>query len=368
MTSKAFEHLFGGPRRQPESEITQREMDLAASIQVVTEEVLHRLATRLHKETGETNLCLAGGVALNCVANGKLLREGPFKQIFIQPASGDAGCSMGAAYVEHFRNFPDAAKFTSPNDPTQDALRGSYLGNAYETDEICIQLSKLGAKFDILSDDELIVRAAESLSNDKVVGWFQGRMEFGPRALGGRSILGNPRSREMQRMMNLKIKNRESFRPFAPAVLAEHARDVFDLAVASPYMLIVAPLREELRLAPEAQPQRAKGLDRVNEARADIPAVIHVDYSARVQTVDGQNNPRFRQLIEAFYKKTGCPIVINTSFNVRGEPIVESPQDAFTCFMRTEMDCLAIGSLFLEKSSQDPFMEDIDWRKQYELD
>ncbi|MEP2781311.1 MAG: carbamoyltransferase [Pseudoruegeria sp.] len=367
MTSPAFDKLFGGPRRKPETEITQREMDLAASVQVVTEDVLFKLVERLQRETGERNLCLAGGVALNCVANGNLLQKGPFSNLFIQPASGDSGCSLGAAYVEHFRTNPDAKKFASPEDLSMDAMQGSYLGNAYGTAEIRTQLEELGATFEVLGETELVARTTEALSSDKVVGWFQGRMEFGPRALGGRSILGNPRSRDMQRNMNLKIKNRESFRPFAPAILAEQADNWFELDAISPYMLIVANLRQDRRLI-TATNERRTGLDKVNEARAEIPAVVHVDYSARVQTVDGKQNPIFRKLIEAFYQETDCPILINTSFNVRGEPIVESPMDAFTCFMRTEMDCLVVGSLFLEKTKQAAWVEDSDWRKQYELD
>ncbi len=365
MTSSAFAQLFGGPRRQPESQITQREMDLAASVQVVTEEIMLLLAERIRAETGESRLCLAGGVALNCVANGKILRAGLFKDIFIQPASGDAGCSLGAAYVAYFRRHPDAERPHTALSPSRDDTQGSYLGNVYSDREICAALDALGANYQILPESELIARTSTALAHDKVVGWFQGRMEFGPRALGGRSILGNPQAHEMQRTMNLKIKNRESFRPFAPAILADQVQEWFELASPSPYMLIVAPVHPHHRLSSSS---KRHGLDRVNDVRSDIPAVIHIDYSARVQTVDGVYNPRFHSLLQDFFQRTGCPILINTSFNVRGEPIVESPRDAFTCFMRTEMDHLVIGSAFLSKSDQKEWSETEDWKQIYELD
>ncbi|GLQ49410.1 carbamoyltransferase [Dyella flava] len=367
MTSPAFDRLFGGPRREPEGPITQREMDLAASIQLVTEKVMSALVARIRRDTGERNLCLAGGVALNCVANGKLLKEAHFDHLFVQPASGDAGGSMGAAFVGHFAAHPEAEKF-SADDRSQDDLQGSYLGNEYSDAEICRHLDALGARYEVLNEVELVARTGRAIADDKVIGWFQGRMEFGPRALGARSILGNPCSHYMQRTMNLKIKYRESFRPFAPAILAEHAGDWFDLDTVSPYMLIVAGLRNDRRKALDARDAARVGLDKVNAVRADIPAVIHVDYSARIQTVDGHHNNRFRRLLEDFHARTGCPIVINTSFNVRGEPIVESPRDAFTCFMRTGMDCLVIGSAFLEKKAQAAWNEKIDWRVQFELD
>ena len=368
MTSPHFDKLFNGPRRLPEAEITQREMDLAASVQVVTEKVMQHLAKRLQRETGESNLCLAGGVALNCVANGKLLKEKIFQNIFIQPASGDSGGSMGAAYIAYFASHPEAPKYTAPPGTLEDNLNGSYLGNAYSNDEIRAQLDQFKAHYEILDEAALVANTSQALAQGKVVGWFQGRMEFGPRALGGRSILGNPRSRDMQRTMNLKIKNRESFRPFAPAMLAEHVQEWFDLDTISPYMLIVAQLREERKILQTSNEPPRRGLDKVNEVRAEIPAVIHVDYSARIQTVDGKHNPRFRKLIESFHQQTGCPILINPPFNVRGEPIVESPSDAFTCFMRTEMDFLVIGSFFLKKSDQEAWSEEIDWRAQFELD
>ncbi|MVA36775.1 carbamoyltransferase [Agrobacterium vitis] len=365
MTSAAFDGLFGGPRRQPESALTQREMDLAASVQVVTEEIMLLLAQCIARETGATNLCLAGGVALNCVANGKVLRAGIFENIFIQPASGDCGCSMGAAYVAYFRHHPDKIRSHTKLSPPQDDTQGSYLGNHYSDEDVCAQLDGLGAKYRLLSEEELVSLTSAALADDKVVGWFQGRMEFGPRALGGRSILGNPKAPEMQRTMNLKIKNRESFRPFAPAVLADHVQDWFELDTTSPYMLIVAPVQPHHRVSSQSQ---WSGLDRVNEVRASIPAVVHVDYSARIQTVDGAHNPRFHSLLQAFFQRTGCPMLINTSFNVRGEPIVESPRDAFTCFMRTEMDYLVIGSAFLSKNDQKDWSETENWTKIYELD
>ena len=349
MTSASFETLFDGPRRLPESSITQREMDLAASIQLVTEEVILKLAARLRAETGEINLCLAGGVALNCVANGKLVRSGLYDAIFVQPASGDAGCSLGAAYIGHYARRSSSLEPARSVDGRRDGMQGSYLGNAYSDDSIRVILDSLGACYESLDEGELIRRTSAVIAANKVVGWFQGRMEFGPRALGGRSILGNPMSKDMQRTMNLKIKNRESFRPFAPAILLEHTTKWFELPGASPYMLVVADLRPEKRL-PSLENQKIRtGLDRVNDVRAEIPAIIHVDYSARIQTVDGEHNALFRRLLEQYFVDTACPILINTSFNVRGEPIVESPKDAYTCFMRTEIDYLVIGSLFLEK-------------------
>jgi carbamoyltransferase len=364
MTSGAFDELFGGPPRAPESDLTQREMDLAASIQIVTEEIMLTMARHVHRETSMENLCLAGGVALNCVGNGRLLREGPFKRLWIQPASGDAGGALGVALTIHHKVLGNPRHHRSEGD----SMRGSYLGPAYSDDEIESFLRSAGAVYQRLPQDELLDRTARLLADEKVVGWLQGRMEFGPRSLGARSILGDPRSRKMQSVMNVKIKFRESFRPFAPSVLRERVGEWFDLNADSPYMLLVAPVRAERRIAMTAEEQRLFGIAKLNVPRSDIPAVTHVDYSARIQTVHRETNPLYHALIERFHALTGCPVLVNTSFNVRGEPIVCTPQDAYLCFMRTEMDHLVLGSFLLDKTAQPALRNDVDWRTQYQLD
>ena len=363
MTNSKFDKLFGGPPRQPETELSQREMDIAASIQVVTEEVILRLAKTIQEETGIENLCLAGGVALNCVANGKVLREGPFKNIWIQPAAGDAGGSLGAASViwHEFLENPRTVNGT-------DSMRGSYLGPKYSSVQIIDSLEKYGAKYIELEWQNLYAKLAEELSDEKVVGWFQGRMEFGPRALGGRSIIGDPRSAKMQSVMNLKIKYRESFRPFAPSVLSERVSDYFDLDKASPYMLIVASVNEDICIQMTGEQNQLFGIDMLNVKRSEIPAITHVDYSARVQTVHKETNPRYHSLITAFEEKTGCGVLVNTSFNVRGEPIVCTPEDAYRCFMRTEMDYLVIENFLFAKSEQPDWKQDDSWKTEFELD
>ena len=348
MINRKFEKLFGGPARKPESRITQREMDLAASIQKVTEEVMLRMVRFVHAETGMNDLCLAGGVALNCVGNGRILREGPFEHIWIQPAAGDAGGALGSAlFVWH--QLLGNARTVAP----QDAQMGSLLGPSYTDEEIRDWLDSVGAVYHVIDDETaLIDRVARMIEAQKVVGWFQGRMEFGPRALGCRSILGDARSSDMQSVMNLKIKFRESFRPFAPSVLRDHVHDYFDMRTAedSPYMLLVAPVREDKRLGDGAE--RLSGLDRVREERSIVPAITHVDYSARVQTVDAERHPRYCRLLERFRSRTGCPLVINTSFNIRGEPIVCSPEHAYRCFMATDMDVLVLEHQLLLKDEQ----------------
>jgi carbamoyltransferase len=365
MTGPAFDELFDGPPRKPEATLTQREMDIAASIQVVTEEVVLRMARHVHRETGMENLCLAGGVALNCVGNGRLLREGPFRRLWIQPAAGDAGGAVGVALAIHHKVLGNERRFHSEGD----AMRGSYLGPADSDETIEAFLRSVGAVYEKLpSEDALVERAAELLAAEKVVGWHQGRMEFGPRALGGRSILGDPRSTKMQSVMNLKIKYRESFRPFAPSVLREHVHEWFDLDVDSPYMLLVAPVKAEHRIAMTPEQEKLFGIEKLNVPRSAIPAVTHVDYSARIQTVHRETNPRYHALISRFFAMTGCPVVVNTSFNVRGEPIVCTPRDSWLCFMRTEMDALAIGNYVLLKEQQPALGDDVDWKRQFELD
>ncbi len=363
MTNRRFDALFGGPPRKPESPLTQREMDLAASIQVVTEEVVMRLARTAAADTRAEYLCLAGGVALNCVANGKLLRSGIFRDIWVQPASGDAGGALGAALAawHMHRGQPRPARET-------DAMRGGFLGPAFSDDEIARRLKPLGALYERLGEDELLTRVAKLLAQGAVVGWFQGRMEFGPRALGSRSILGDPRRPEMQSVMNLKIKFRESFRPFAPAVLADKASEYFDLDRPSPYMALVAPVKESQRVEIDPSSQGLSGIDRLKTLRSKIPAVTHVDYSARIQTVHRETNPRFHELISRFERETGCAVLVNTSFNVRGEPIVCTPEDAYRCFMRTGIDYLAIGNFLLAKSVQPEMPADESWRREFELD
>ena len=349
MTNERFDALFGGPPRSPESRLGQKEMDLAASVQAVTEEVVLKLASNVAKETGERNLCLAGGVALNCVANGKLLRTGAFDRIWIQPAAGDAGGALGAALGAYhmFKGGPRRLAGSG-----RDAMKGSYLGPVNDTAEICEQLTAAGAVYEILDDDAIVDRCARALASGMAIGWHQGRMEFGPRALGARSVLGDPRSPTMQKLLNLKVKFRESFRPFAPSVLREDVSEWFDLDDDSPYMLLVADVRPEHRIAMTLEQQALFGIDKLNVPRSTIPAVTHVDYSARIQTVHADTNPRYHALIARFRDLTGCPIVVNTSFNVRGEPIVCTPEDSFKCFMGTDIEVLAIGNAYLEKSRQ----------------
>lgn len=364
MTNEKFDALFEGPARTPENELTQKHMDLAASIQAVTEEVMLRMTRSLAKETGAKSLCLAGGVALNCVANGKILRDGAFKNIWVQPAAGDAGGALGAALSGYYQ-FNDQPRTTTGNG--QDAMQGSYLGPEYEQNDIEERLTGVGAKFTIASDDDVIEQTAEALANEKAIGWFQGRMEFGPRALGGRSILGDPRSPSMQKTLNLKVKYRESFRPFAPSVLAEDVSDWFELEGTSPYMLIVADVVKDKRRQMSEEENALFGIDKLNIVRSDIPAVTHVDYSARIQTVHAETNPKYHALISSFKEKTGCPVVVNTSFNVRGEPIVNTPEDAFRCLMGTEIDMLVVGNCIMRKEDQDPALK-LDYKEAFELD
>lgn len=364
MTNSKFDHLFGGPPRTPESTLTQREMDLARSIQEVTEEVMLQVGQTVHHETGMDYLCMAGGVALNCVGNGRLLREGPFKGIWIQPAAGDAGGAIGAA-LQTYHHMLGHSRICNPG---HDAMQGSYLGPACSNEDIEQYLRSVEAHFTRFSDNDFYDTVAKALAEGKIVGWFQGRMEFGPRALGGRSILGDPRNPEMQSAMNLKIKYRESFRPFAPAVLRERVADYFELNTDSPYMLIVAPVVEKRRIAQASTPKNLWGIDLLNQARSDIPAVTHLDYSARVQTVHEETNPRYYQLLKTFEEQTGCAVLVNTSFNVRGEPIVCSPEDAFRCFMRTEMDLLVLENCVLFKTDQKAWEEETDWKQEFALD
>ena len=364
MTSQRFHALFGNPPRDPESSLEPFHMDLAASIQVVTENIVLALARSIHEETGAKNLCLAGGVALNCVANGRLLREGPFDNIWIQPASGDAGSALGAALVTWHQHFhkPRPAK-------PIDAMQGTYLGPSFSNQEICSYLESQEIPFRSQNDEQLFNTVATLLDQEKVVGWFNGRMEFGPRSLGARSILGDPRSKAMQSVMNLKIKYRESFRPFAPAVLADHVHDQFELEQESPYMLVVAPVKKELCIPMTQEQDHLFGIEKLNVPRSSLPAVTHVDYSARVQTVHAETNPRFHGLLSAFHARTGCPTLVNTSFNVRGEPIVCTPEDAYRCFMRTEMDVLVLENQILLKEEQpNPSKSDPTWMQEFELD
>ena len=364
MTNARFDALFGGPPRKQESPLTQREMDLARSVQEVTEEAMLRMGRHVHAETGCDNLCLAGGVALNCVANGRLLREGPYKSIWIQPAAGDAGGALGAAlHAWHqYKGEPRTA------DGVKDSQSGSYLGPRYSSESIRAFLDKHGYPYTRLEEGALAETVAGHLAKENVIGWFQGRMEFGPRALGGRSILGDARSPKMQETMNLKIKFRESFRPFAPSVLAEDVAEYFEMDGESPYMLLVANVREELRKAMTPEEQALFGIEKLNVSRSTIPAVTHVDYSARIQTVHEDSNPRYYRLLRAFKAQTGCSVLINTSFNVRGEPIVGTPEDAYRCFMRTDMDYLVLEDCILEKAAQPALKGDSDWRKEFQLD
>jgi len=363
MTNNKFAKLFGGPARKSETEIGQKEMDLARSIQAVTEEVVLRLARSIHKEQGGDALCLAGGVALNCVSNGRLLREGPFKNIWIQPAAGDAGGALGAALVTWY-DYYGKARTISLNDDMQ----GSYLGPKSSTAEITSYLNSVNAKYETLNDDVLMSKLASILASENVVGWFQGRMEFGPRSLGGRSIIGDPRSTKMQSVMNLKIKYRESFRPFAPAVLAERVSEYFEHNTSSPYMLMVAPIVESRRVKMTEEQSKLFGIEKLKINRSDLPSITHVDYSARIQTVHKETNPRFYALISEFEKQTDCAVLVNTSFNVRGEPIVCTPEDAYRCFMRTEMDYLVLENVILDKREQPEWAKDESWRDEFELD
>ncbi len=363
MTNRRFDALFGGPPRKPEDRITQREMDLAASIQAVTEEVMLRLTRSLQRETGMSNLCLAGGVALNCVANGKVLRDRAFRKIWIQPAAGDAGGALGAALAAYHQHRQQPR----PNRGSRDGMRGSYLGPDFKQDEIERQLTNAGARFVTLDDKMAVETAAQALAAEQAVGWFQGHMEFGPRALGGRSILADPRSPTMQKTLNLKVKYRESFRPFAPSVLRDDLPQWFELDTDSPYMLLVAPVKHDRQKSMSDSERTLFGIDKLNVSRSDIPAVTHVDYSARIQTVHSDTNPRYHELIRRFKDLTGCPVLINTSFNVRGEPIVCTPADAFRCFMGSEIDLLVVGNSVLRKEEQDPALKH-DYKDDFELD
>jgi carbamoyltransferase len=364
MTNDKFDDLFDGPRRKPETPLTQREMDLARSVQEVVEEAMLRQARFIHKESGSQNLCLAGGVALNCVGNGRVLREGPFKNIFIQPAAGDAGGALGAALCVWYGYLNNTR---SANGKT-DSQKQSLLGPEYSEDAIVSEIAEFGAVYKRYTGPALFDEVAKLLSEDKVIGWFQGRMEFGPRALGNRSIIGDPRSKAMQSKMNLKIKYRESFRPFAPAVLREDVGEYFDIDCDSPYMLLVAPVLEKRRIDMSEDQKKLFGIAKLNIPRSDIPAVTHVDYSARIQTVSQDQHPQFYNLIKAFKNRTGCSVLVNTSFNVRGEPIVMTPRDAYACFMRTEMDCLVLNDFVLLKEEQPKWQEKEDWQNKFELD
>ncbi len=364
MTNNKFAKLFGGAARKPESKLTQREMDLARSVQEVTEEIMLRMARHVKKETGKNNLCLAGGVALNCVANGKILRENIFDNIWIQPAASDAGGALGAALFAWYQYLGNERK----SDEVNDVQRGSYLGPEFSDDEVKMFLDTNNLSYSKLEEDDVIEKTADLINNQKVIGWFQGRMEFGPRALGNRSIIGDARSSEMQKKMNLKIKFRESFRPFAPSVVEEKVSEYFDIHSNSPYMLLVADVQTNKRKQMTEEENKLFGIEKLNIKRSEIPAVTHVDYSARIQTVDGKYNERYYKLLKRFDKKYNCPVVINTSFNVRGEPIVCTPDDAYKCFMRTGMDHLVMGNFILDKKNQKPLKDDINWRKEFALD
>jgi carbamoyltransferase len=363
MTNKKFDALFGGPPREKEANLTQREMDLAASIQKVTEDIIVKIAKGIVKETGQRNLCLAGGVALNCVANGILTRKKIFDKIWIQPAAGDAGGALGAALSVWHLHFNNKRKTPSKSD----AMKGSYLGPKFSDAEIKAELKSCGAVFKKYSESELIEEVAKALAKEKAVGWMQGRMEFGPRALGGRSIIADPRSPAMQKQLNLKVKYRESFRPFAPSILLEDVGSWFECYTESPYMLLVADIQKAKRLAMTAKEKKLFGINKLNIPRSSVPAITHVDYSARIQTVHSDTNPRYYAVIKNFKEKTGCPIVVNTSFNVRGEPIVCSPTDAFKCFMGTDLDVLAVGNYLMLKEAQDDSLKE-NYKEHYELD
>ena len=362
MTNAKFDKLFGGPARKAEDKLTQREMDLTASVQAVLEEVVLKLTRAIAKTTGQKNLCLAGGVALNCVANGEILRDGAFENIWVQPASGDAGGALGAALYAAHALHGDKRRISGA-----DGMKGAYLGPEFAQADIEKRLAAAGAKFTVLSEKDMIETTASDLADGKAVGWFQGRMEFGPRALGARSILGDGRSAQMQQTLNLKVKYRESFRPFAPSILREDVAQWFELDGDSPYMLMVADVVQSRRKAMTQAEQALFGIEKLNVPRSDIPAVTHVDYSARIQTVHAQTNPRYHALISAFKQKTGCPVIVNTSFNVRGEPLVCTPEDAFRCFMGTEIEVLVVGNCRLEKSAQDPGLK-LNYETAFELD
>ena len=364
MTNTKFDKLFGGTPRKPESDVTQKDMDLARSVQDVTEEVMLRMASHIHSETKQKNLCLAGGVALNCVGNGKVLREGPFDNIWIQPAAGDAGGALGAALFVWYQYLDNKRSA----DGQKDFMKASCLGPEYSDDQILDYLSANAIPYEKLPPEEMPIRIADLINGQKTIGWFQGRMEFGPRALGARSIIGDARSSEMQEIMNLKIKFRESFRPFAPSVLKKKATDFFAIDKESPYMLLVAPVKEDIRKAMTSKEQELFGLDKLHVVRSSIPAVTHVDYSARVQTVTRESNSLYYEMIASFSERHGCPVIINTSFNVRGEPIVCTPEDAYLCFMRTNMDYLIMGNYLLNRENQKPLSKDINWLKKYEND
>lgn len=364
MTNNKFDKLFGGPPRVPETKLTQKEMDLARSLQEVTEEIVLKMGNHVYKETGFKNLALAGGVALNCVANGKLLREGPFENIWIQPAAGDAGGALGAALVGWYNYFgnPRIAEAKT------DSQSGSYLGPDFNDDEIDSFIQKYNYPAKKIIEDELIRTVSKLIAEEKVIGWFDGRMEFGPRALGARTIIGDARSPKMQATMNIKIKFREGFRPFAPSVLYEKVGDYFEIEKESPYMLLVADVKKERRIKMTDKEESLWGIEKLNVVRSDIPAITHVDYSARLQTVHKETNPRYHKLISQFEKDTGCAVIINTSFNVRGEPIVCTPEDAYKCFMRTNIDYLVLGNYLLSKEEQKPIEKDVDWKKEFVLD
>jgi len=363
MTNKRFDRLFGGPPRQPESQLTQKEMDLARSVQVVCETAMLRMAEHVRQVTGQKVLCLAGGVALNCVGNGRILRESTFDDIWIQPAAGDSGGALGAALMV-WHQYLGKERTARP----RGTQKGSYLGPSFDGEEIRSILDTFGAQYEKLETEEIPERVAQILAEKNVLGWFQGRMEFGPRALGARSILGDARSEKMQSIMNLKIKFRESFRPFAPSILHERVSDYFELDGESPYMLLVAPVHEDQRTAMSEEQQKLFGIDRLKVTRSSVPAITHVDYSARVQTVHPEDNKLYHEMISAFERLTGSPVIINTSFNVRGEPIVCNPEHAYTCFMRTNMDYLMMGPYLLAKEEQPAWQEEGDWRREFELD
>ncbi|HTK40938.1 MAG TPA: carbamoyltransferase C-terminal domain-containing protein, partial [Gemmatimonadales bacterium] len=364
MTSPAFERLFGGPPRVPETKLTQREMDLARSIQEVCEEVMLRMARSAHRETGLEDLCLAGGVALNCVGNGRILREGPFRRLWIQPAAGDAGGALGVAQLIWHRHLQQPRTVVSGHD----GMKGAFLGPEFTESEIEDFLRSEGISYERLDPDTLVRRVARLLADEKVIGWFNGRMEFGPRALGARSILGDARSPRMQAQMNLKIKFREGFRPFAPSVRRDRVSEYFELDADSPYMLLVAPVRKERRIAMTAEQRKLWGIDQLNVARSDIPAVTHIDYSARIQTVSEDTNPSYYALLKVFEELTGCGVLVNTSFNVRGEPIVCTPQDAYRCFRRTHIDYLVLGPFLVGKEAQPEWKESTEWEREFQLD
>ena len=363
MTNRRFEALFGQPARRPEDRLEPFHMDIAASVQAVTEQVVERLGRSIANETGARNLCLAGGVALNCVANGRLLRSRAFENVWIQPAAGDAGGSLGAALAAYHHHLGHPRHRTTGGD----GMRGAYLGPAFDDETVAARLARAGARFRRLEDAELLESAVNALASGWALGWFQGRMEFGPRALGNRSILGDPRSPAMQRSLNLRVKFRESFRPFAPSVLREDVADWFELDIDSPYMLVVADVRQERRRPLSEADAALEGVGRVNAVRSEIPAVTHVDHSARIQTVGRDTNPKYHALLSAFKQRTGCPVLVNTSFNVRGEPIVCAPEDAFRCFMGTDIEALAVGNCFLLKNEQDAALRR-DYRREFKLD